>query len=194
MKKKMTLLELLLRYKQVIYIFTVIAVLVGVVALFQMPRDEYPTFTVSTGIVVGLYPGATSQQVEEQLTAKVENYLFQYKSVNRAKTYSVSKENFMIIYVEVSENEKDVDGFWLKLRHGLNELKGELPSGVASLTADNDFGSTSAILLAVQSETKTYKELENYIKSSARRSSVGRRRRRLPPRGLRRESFPPARP
>ena len=161
----MTLLELLLRYKQVIYIFTVIAVLVGVVALFQMPRDEYPTFTVSTGIVVGLYPGATSQQVEEQLTAKVENYLFQYKSVNRAKTYSVSKENFMIIYVEVSENEKDVDGFWLKLRHGLNELKGELPSGVASLTADNDFGSTSAILLAVQSETKTYKELENYIKS-----------------------------
>ena len=161
----MTLLELLLRYKQVIYIFTVIAVLVGVVALFQMPRDEYPTFTVSTGIVVGLYPGATSQQVEEQLTAKVENYLFQFKSVNRAKTYSVSKENFMIIYVEVSENEKDVDGFWLKLRHGLNELKGELPSGVASLTADNDFGSTSAILLAVQSETKTYKELENYIKS-----------------------------
>jgi len=95
----------------------------------------------------------------------VENYLFQYKSVNRTKTYSVSKENFMIIYVEVSENEKDVDGFWLKLRHGLNELKGELPSGVASLTADNDFGSTSAILLAVQSETKTYKELENYIKS-----------------------------
>jgi multidrug efflux pump subunit AcrB len=165
MKKKMTLLDLLLRYKQVIYIFTVIAVLVGVVALFQMPRDEYPTFTVSTGIVIGLYPGATSQQVEEQLTAKVENYLFQYKSVNRTKTYSVSKENFMIIYVEVSENEKDVDGFWLKLRHGLNELKGELPSGVASLTADNDFGSTSAILLAVQSETKTYKELENYIKS-----------------------------
>ncbi len=161
----MTLLELLLRYKQVIYIITVIAVLVGVVALFQMPRDEYPTFTVSTGIVVGLYPGATSQQVEEQLTAKVENYLFQYKSVNRSKTYSVSKENFMIMYVEVSENEKDVDGFWLKLRHGLNELKGELPSGVASLTADNDFGSTSAILLAVQSETKTYKELENYIKS-----------------------------
>jgi multidrug efflux pump subunit AcrB len=165
MKKNMTLLEMLLEYKQVIYIFTVIAVLVGVVALFQMPRDEYPTFTVSTGIVVGLYPGATSQQVEEQLTTKVEKYLFQYKSVNRAKTYSVSKENFMIIYVEISENEKDVNGFWLKLRHGLNELKGELPSGVASLTADNDFGSTSAILLAVQSETKTYKELENYIKS-----------------------------
>ena len=164
-KNKSTLLETLLRYKQVIYIFTVIAILVGVVALFQMPRDEYPTFTVPTGLVVGVFPGASSQQVEEQLTSKVENYLFQYKSVDRAKTYSVSKENFMIIYVQVSEKEKDVDGFWLKLRHGLNELKGELPSGVASLTADNDFGNTSAMLLAIQSETKTYKELEDYIKS-----------------------------
>ncbi len=164
-KEKPPLLEMLLRYKQVIYIFTVIAVLVGVVALFQMPRDEYPTFTVPVGIVIGVFPGASSQQVEEQLTTKVENYLFQYKSVDRAKTYSVSKENFMIIYVEVSDKEKDVDGFWVKLRHGLNELKGELPSGVMSLTANNDFGNTSALLLAVQSETKTYRELEAFIRS-----------------------------
>ncbi|MGA2624089.1 MAG: efflux RND transporter permease subunit [Bacteroidota bacterium] len=165
MRKNVTLLGMLLRYKQVIYIFTVIAILVGVVALFQMPRDEYPTFTVPTGLIVGVFPGASSHQVEEQLTTKAENYLFQYKSVDRAKTYSVSKENVMLIYVQVSDAEKDKDGFWLKLRHGLNDLKPELPAGVTSLTADNDFGSTSAMLLAVQSETKTYKELENYIKS-----------------------------
>ena len=164
-KKQSTLLEMLLRYKQVIYVFTVIAILVGVAALLQMPRDEFPAFTVPTGLVVGYFPGASSHQVEEQLTTKVENYLFQYKSVDRAKTYSISKENVMIIYVQVSEKEKDVDGFWAKLRLGLNELKTELPSGVVSLTADDDFGSTSAMLFAIQSETKTYRELEDYIKS-----------------------------
>ena len=71
----------------------------------------------------------------------------------------------MIIYVAVSESEKNPDAFWLKLRHGLNELKNQLPAGVISLTADNDFGDTSILLLAVQSETKSYKELENdYVK------------------------------
>lgn len=164
MKKKYTLLERLLRYRQVIFIFTGIAIIVGILGLFLMPRDEYPQFTVPTGIIVGVFPGATSHEVEEQLTTKVENYLFQYKSVDRAKTYSISKENVMVIYVQVAENEKDKDGFWLKLRHGLNELKSELPAGVLSLTADNDFGNTSALLLAVQSETKSYKELEDYIK------------------------------
>jgi multidrug efflux pump subunit AcrB len=164
MQKKNTLLEMLLRYRQVLYIFTVIAILVGVLALFLMPRDEYPEFTVPMGLIVGVFPGASSHQVEEQLTSKVENYLFQYKSVDRAKTYSVSKENVMLIYVEVSDVEKDKDKFWAKLRLGLNDLKTELPAGVTSLTADNDFGSTSAMLLAVQSETKTYKELEEYIR------------------------------
>ena len=164
MKEKFTLLEIILRYKQVLYIFTAIAILVGVVALVQMPRDEFPEFKIRQGIIVGIFPGASSLQVEEQLTTKVENYLFRYSAVHRARTYSISKENVMVIYVEITEKEPDPDAFWVKLRHGLNELKGELPSGVLSLTADNDFGNTSALLLAVQSETKTYKELEDYIK------------------------------
>jgi multidrug efflux pump subunit AcrB len=162
MKNKFTLIDLLLRYKQTLFIFAGLCILTGIIALFIMPRDEYPEFKVTQGIIVGIYPGASSHQVEEQLTAKVENYLFQYKAVNRSKTYSVSKENLMVTYVEVAENEKNPEEFWAKLRHGLNDLKGELPAGVTSLTADNDFGNTSVILLGVQSKTKSYKELENY--------------------------------
>jgi multidrug efflux pump subunit AcrB len=159
-----TLLDILLRYKQVVYLFVISAVLLGIIALVVMPRDEWPAFNVPVGLIVGIYPGASSHQVEEQLTTKVEQYLFQYKSIERSKTYSISKDNFMIIYVEIAPEEKNPGTFWLKLRHGLNELKGQLPSGVLSLTADNDYGNTSTILLAVKSETKTYRELEQYIK------------------------------
>lgn len=163
MKTKRTLIENILRYKQLIIITTGILVLFGVAALNQMPRDEFPEFKIRQGLVIGIYPGATSEQVEEQLTKKVENYLFQFASVDKKKTHSISKENVMVIYVEVNKNEKDPKVFWTKLNHGLNELKRELPSGVISLYADDDFGNTSALLLAVESETKTYKELEKYI-------------------------------
>lgn len=164
MKMKFTLLERLERNKQVLFTLTIILILIGLAALVQMPRDEFPEFKIRQGLIIGIFPGASSHQIEEQLTTKVEHYLFQYKSVDRSKTYSISKENVMVVYVEVSEKEKDPDAFWVKLRHGLNELKGELPAGVLSLTADNDFGDTSALLLAVQSDTKTYKELKDYIK------------------------------
>ncbi|MCX6559372.1 MAG: efflux RND transporter permease subunit [Candidatus Aminicenantes bacterium] len=160
MKNKKSWLEILLGLKQILFLFVGLFVLVGILALIKMPRDEFPEFKIRQGIVIGIYPGASSLQVEEQLTSKVEEYLFQYHAVNRSKTWSMSKENVMVIYVDVSEKEKNPDEFWLKLRHGLNELKKELPSGVNSLTADNDFGSASAVLLAVQSDTKTYPELE----------------------------------
>ncbi len=163
MKTKRTLIEIIFRYKQLIIFATGALVLFGVIALIQMPRDEFPEFTIRQGIIIGIYPGASSEQVEEQLTKKVEQYLYQYEAVNKGKTYSVSKENVMVIYVEVQKREPDPKAFWTKLRHGLNEFKGRLPSGVMSLTADDDFGNTSAILLAVESETKSYKELEKFI-------------------------------
>ncbi len=142
---------------------TTLLVTLGVIALIQMPRDEFPEFKIRQGLIIGVFPGATSQQVEEQLTKKVENYLFQFEAVDKAKTYSISKENVMVIYVEVQKREDDPKQFWTKLQHGLNEFKSQLPSGVISLNADDDFGNTSALLLAVESETKTYKELEKFI-------------------------------
>lgn len=163
MKNKRTLIEIILRYKQLILVATGVLVIFGIIALIQMPRDEFPEFKIRQGLIIGVYPGASSEQVEEQLTKKVENYLFQYEAVDKKKTYSISKENVMVIYVEVQKKEKDPKIFWTKLRHGLNEFKAQLPSGVMSLTADDDFGNTSAILLGVESETKTYKELEKYI-------------------------------
>lgn len=159
-----TLLDMLLKYRQVLYIALGSAMAFGVIALFVMPRDEWPQFDMPVGLIVGVYPGASSEQVEQQLTRAVEHYLFQYKSIDREKTVSISKENVMVIYVQISEDEKDQEAFWTKLRHGLNELKRSLPSGVTSLTADNDFGNTSALLLAVQSETKSYRELETFVR------------------------------
>ncbi len=161
--RKRSLIDRLLRYQQPIVLLVMILVAAGIMALVKMPRDEYPEFVVRQGIVVGIYPGATSEQVEAEVTRKVEEYLFQYKSVRRSETRSVSRESVMVVYVEVSENEKDPDGFWVKLRHGLNELKAGLPAGLISLTADNDFGNASALLLSVRSDGKTYRELEDCI-------------------------------
>jgi len=151
-------------YRQPMFVLAGLLILAGIAGLNMMPRDEYPEFRIRQGIIIGIYPGATAEEVENQVTDKVEHYLFQYKSVRREKTRSISRENLMVIYVEVSDKEKDPDAFWVKLRHGLNELRAGLPSGLVSLTADNDFGNTSALLIAVRSKTRTYRELEDCIR------------------------------
>lgn len=153
-----------MRYHNIVFILVSVFVIFGAYALFNMPRNEFPNFTIRQGLVVGIYPGATSIEVEEQLTKEVENYIFGFKEVKKAKTYSESKEGMMIIYVELNDNVKNSDEFWSKLKHGLNELKQTLPPGVVALIGNNDFGDTSALLITLSSDTKNYKELESELK------------------------------
>lgn len=153
-----------MRNHNIVIIVAVSFMLIGVAALIKMPRNEFPKFTIRQGVIVGVYPGATSAEVEAQLTRTVENYIFGYEEVKKAKTYSLSNEGMMYIFVELNDNVTNADQFWSKLKHGLAELKMTLPPGIIALFADADFGDTSALLITLSSETKSYKELEKQLK------------------------------
>lgn len=163
-KKNSNIIELAMKHKQIAIILTGILVALGIFSLMVMPRNEFPEFTIRQGLIIGVYPGANSEQVEDQLATKVESFLYGFQEVNREKTYSISKEGMLIVFVEVNNNVKDPDGFWDKIKFGLNELKLQLPPQVVALIANNDFGNTSAILLTVRSDNKTYKELDRELK------------------------------
>lgn len=164
MSKKLNIIESTMKYPQIVIAFVVIMMIMGAFGLKNMPRREFPEFTIRQGVIVGLYPGASSQEVEKQLTTEVENYIFGYEEVNKSKTYSHSKEGLMIIYVELNDDVHDADKFWSKLRHGLDELKMKLPSGVLALVGNNDFGDTSALLITMSSDKKDYHQLEEQMK------------------------------
>ena len=163
-KQKPGVIESVMRNHNIVIIVAFALMLVGIVALVVMPRNEFPKFTIRQGIIVGVYPGASSAEVESQLAKTVENYIFGYEEVRKAKTYSQSKEGIMYIFVELNDNVTNADQFWSKLKHGLAELKSTLPPGVLALFADADFGDTSALLVTLSSDSKSYKDLEGQLK------------------------------
>jgi multidrug efflux pump subunit AcrB/outer membrane protein TolC len=162
--KKTGIIEAAMRNRNIVIIISVMLMIIGVIALNKMPRNEFPQFTIRQGVIVGVYPGATSAEVEEQLTRVVENYIFGYQEINKAKTYSYSREGIMYIFVELNDNVKNADQFWSKLKHGLAELKMTLSAGVIALIANSDFGDTSAMLITLSSDTRSYKEMEEQLK------------------------------
>lgn len=152
-----------LHYPQVTVILTAMLFAWGIWALFTMPRREDPKITIRVGVVAAMYPGATSEQVEKQLTRVIEERLFRYAEVRKAKTYSTSRPGLMIINVNLEDSVKDPDKFWSKLRHDMIETRlRELPSGVMGPVVDSDFGDTVAILLAVRGDGYGYRELKGY--------------------------------
>ncbi|HEX3007690.1 MAG TPA: efflux RND transporter permease subunit, partial [Bacteroidales bacterium] len=72
--KKQSIIESAMRNRNIVIILVILLMAIGIVALKKMPRNEFPQFTIRQGVIVGVYPGATSAEVEEQLTKVVENY------------------------------------------------------------------------------------------------------------------------
>jgi len=81
-----------LHNRQVVFVLTAFAVLLGVRALLTMPRREDPKITIRAGLITAVYPGATAQQVEAQVTKKIEQRLFRFAEVRKAKTVSTSRD------------------------------------------------------------------------------------------------------
>ncbi|HEX2968758.1 MAG TPA: efflux RND transporter permease subunit, partial [Bacteroidales bacterium] len=163
MKGNRLFVESAMRNRQIVILAIFLLIVLGVFALVKMPRQEFPVVTIRQGLVIAAYPGATSQQVEEQLTPQVERFLYGYAEVNKKKTYSYSRDGLMIIFVELNDNVKNSDQVWSKLKDGLTLLKSQLPAGVLAIYADNDFGDTSALLISVEAENRSYRELEGYL-------------------------------
>ena len=149
------IVEFSVKNKSIIILIVAFLVLFGVYALIRMPKQEFPVFSIRQGLVVGVYPGATSEQVEEQLTVPLEEFLFSYKEVQKNMTYSVTSDGMVVIYVQLdAEVVKSDDEFWSKFRHDVAMFKNTVPSGVAAIVTSNDFGSTSALLISIESKEK----------------------------------------
>ncbi len=164
MKNKFNIIEAAIKYKNITLLLTGILIAAGIYSLVVMPRQEFPDFTVRQGVIVAAMPGASSGQIEEQVAQPIENYLFSFKEVNKKKTYSQSREGVTYIFVELNDNVKEPTDFWSKIKHGLNDLKSTLPSDLYGIFVNDDFGNTSAMLISLESETKSYKELNDIMK------------------------------
>ena len=161
---KTTFIEKAMRNNTIVITIVTFLMVIGVVALMKMPRNEMPVFTVRQGLVIGVYPGASSEQVSEQLATAVENYTFEFKEVKKSSTYSYSREGMLYMFIELNADVENAEEFWSKYKHGLAQLKSTLPSGVLALIANSDFGDTSALLITLSSDNLTYKDLELQLK------------------------------
>lgn len=160
----MSLVRFSLRYPIVSLILAAMAVSVGIYAFLYMPRTEDPTITIRTGLAIALYPGATSEQVEKQVTKTLEKHIFKFPEVRKEKTYSTSRPGLVVINVELEDSVKNSDIVWAKIRHEMNEVRAtELPEGVRGPIVNSDFGDTVAMLLAIHDHRYGYRELRDYV-------------------------------
>ena len=148
---------------RITFLLIVLLFVFGLFGFDKMAKAEFPDFVIRQGVVVAVYPGATAEEVEEQVAKPLERYLFTFDEVKRKKTTTTSSNGMCVCMVELQDHVNNKDEVWSKIKHGLNSFKSQsLPSGVLALAVNDDFGSASALLIAIESQDRSPRELKKY--------------------------------
>lgn len=151
-----------IRHKNIVYLFLVLFVGIGIYGISSMNKDEYPSFEIKQGLVAAVYPGASALQVEEQVAKPVEDVLLSFQEVNRQNLQIQSRDGICFMYVDLYTPAKTKNEVWSKIKLKLNETKATLPPGVLALVVIDDFSSISSSLIAMESPDKSYTEMRAY--------------------------------
>ena len=162
MKTKGNILLGAIKYKKIVYGIVFVLICIGIWGLYVMNKDEFPTFEIKQGLIVGVMPGATPEEVEQQMTIPLENALFSFSEINREATHSYSKNGICYIYTDLLSPVDKKSEVWSKIKLRLNAEKQLLPPNVIAVAVMDNFSSVSALLISLESKDKGYSEMLDY--------------------------------
>ena len=159
------MVEFALRKRTVMATLVAVIVVVGVIAYDRLGRLENPDFVIKTAMVITRYPGASPEEVEEEVSDVLEEAIQSMGQLKEVR--SMSQEGLSVIYAEMQDtyNAGDLPQIWDELRRKINDAQGSLPPGAGPSVVNDDFSDVYGLFYAISGEGCTYEELRQYAKA-----------------------------
>ena len=139
-----------------------VLMLLGFAAYFQLGQDEDPPFTFRAMVIRTNWPGATAQQVAEQITDKIERTLQEVPYSDKIRSYSKPGESQIIFQVKDVIKGADVTNTWYTVRKKIGDIRGTLPAGIQGPFFNDEFGDVYGVIYAIESDGFNYAEVKTF--------------------------------
>lgn len=130
----------------------IVLMLLGISAYFQLGQDEDPPFTFRAMVVQAYWPGATAQQVAEQVSDRIERTLQEVPYADVIRSYAKPGEALIIFQLRDSSPPGEVPQIWTTVRKKIGDMRGSLPQGVMGPFFNDEFGDVFGVIYALQGE------------------------------------------
>ena len=140
----------------------VVMMILGFVAYFQLGQDEDPPFTFRAMAIRVFYPGATAQQVNEQVVDKIEKALQEVPLADKIRAYAKPGEALIIFQVKDNGPPKEVPNIWYQVRKKVGDIRGTLPAGVQGPFFNDEFGDVFGVIYALKTDGFNYAEAKTF--------------------------------
>ena len=130
----------------------VVLMLLGFAAYFQLGQDEDPPFTFRAMVVRVFWPGATAQQVSEQVADRIERTLQEVPYADKIRSYTKPGEALIIFQLKDSSPPAEVPQIWYTVRKKIGDMRATLPQGVVGPFYNDEFGDVFGVIYALQGQ------------------------------------------
>ncbi|ENO1330899.1 multidrug efflux RND transporter permease subunit VmeV [Vibrio parahaemolyticus] len=158
----MNIAEYSIKNKVISWLFIVILAIGGVTSFLELGRLEDPAFTIKDAMIVATYPGATSKEVEEELTYPLEKEIRKLPYIDRITSTSSNGMSQIMVSMKMDYGPDELPQIWDEMRRKINDLQPTLPQGVQSLKIIDDFGDVYGVMLMLTGDDYDYVELKRY--------------------------------
>ncbi|MCF7513449.1 efflux RND transporter permease subunit [Pseudoalteromonas sp. L23] len=159
----MSLAKWSIENKVISWMFALLLLIAGAVSYLGLGQLEDPEFTLKKAMVVTMYPGASPQQVEEEVTFPIENAIQSLPYVDYVTSISSPGKSQITVEMKSKYRKKDLQQIWDELRRKVNDLSPKLPPGVMTPSVIDDFADVYGELYAITGEGYSYDELKDYV-------------------------------
>jgi multidrug efflux pump subunit AcrB len=158
----MSIAQYSIKNKVISWLFLVILAIGGTQSFFELGRLEDPAFTIKDALIISTYPGATSTEVEEELTYPLEKEIRQLPYVDSISSISSAGMSQITVSMDMKYGPDELPQIWDEMRRKVNDLRPSLPAGVNSLSVIDDFGDVFGIMIMLTGDGYDYVELKRY--------------------------------
>ncbi len=164
----MNLAQMAVNLRPFTYFVYVLVFVTGIAAFFGLGQLEDPAFTVKTAIVVTTYPGASAEEVELEVTDRIELALQEMKQLDYLESFSRAGLSYITVNIESEYWSDRLPQVWDEMRRKIRDIEHQLPPGAGRPSVHDDYGDVYGLLLAMTGEGFSYAELERYAKAVKR--------------------------
>lgn len=168
----MNLAKIAIEKKAVSYFLTFLLVVGGIASFFSLGQLEDPAFTVKTAVIVTTYPGATAEEVELEVTDRIEVALQQLKPLDYLKSFSAPGYSQIWVNIKSDYWADRLPQVWDEMRRKVRDVEESLPPGCNRPIINDDFGDVYGLLLAITGDGYSYREMEEAAKGLKKELSL----------------------
>ncbi len=151
-----------LKHQQMVMYLIIVLTFAGVISYFNLGRAEDPDFTFKVMVVRTLWPGATAQEVERELTERIEKKVQETPWVDVVRSASKPGESLVFIILKDYTPKKEVPEAWYQVRKKLNDIHHTLPAGVQGPFPNDEFGDIDINIFALTGDGFDLPALRRY--------------------------------